>query len=196
MSSANEDLAAGLIRYYGTELGYVVDNKDPLKLHRVRVSIPNLIESSAWALPRTMGGGNKGRGSSQVPAIGSLVYVDFIGGDVERPVYSGGPPTIPDSGPETSEEIQAAGNDAEKVSIIHESDRLLVWVDERDGKQQLLVRDKQIEDGPQIQIDLVSGVVRIAALSLLTLESVGAVVIDGASVTINGRIVLAGGGPI
>lgn len=196
MSTANEDLQAGKARYYAVELGYVVDNADPEKRHRVRISIPNLVEKSAWALPTTIGGGNKNRGSSQAPAVGSLVCVWFLGGDIERPIYSGGPWTLPDSGVEQSEELQAVGEEAHKVSVIHESTRLLIWVDEREGKEQLLIRDKSMEDGPRIQIDLASGSIKISTLAYLSLEAVGAVNIDGASVTINGRVVMAGGGPI
>lgn len=68
-----------------THLGKVVDRDDPDNLCRVRVKIPGVMERSAWARPR--GGGSKNAGSASVPPLGADVYVDFIGGNPEMPVW-------------------------------------------------------------------------------------------------------------
>src|ERR1700712_1760831 len=137
MSSSNEDIADGKVRYFAIEHGKVIDNVDPQGLYRVRIKIHGIVEKSQWAWPvGTMGGGSKGRGAWVVPDIGADVVVQFLGGDVERPVYQtawwgklkDGTEELP---------TEAAGlspEDTAKVQTIHESSRLKIWVDEREGK--------------------------------------------------------------
>ena len=71
--------------------GTVIDNADPLKLARVRVSIPGTLEQSGWALPAgTQGGGKGQRGTWAPPPKDADVYVRFVLGDPDRPIYEGG----------------------------------------------------------------------------------------------------------
>lgn len=67
----------------------VVENNDPLKLLRIKVTIPNLLEGSTESLPWCMpilasalGGNTKASVSVAVPPLGSHVVVVFQGGDV------------------------------------------------------------------------------------------------------------------
>ena len=73
-------------RYDSVFLGEVVGIEDPLRLGRVRVHVPGLIEPSAWALPMGMMLGVKD-GFFFVPAVGSNVAVFLHQGDVDFPVY-------------------------------------------------------------------------------------------------------------
>ena len=72
----------------GLFAGTVIDRSDPDRLGRVRVSIPGVLDESAWALPK--GGGAAQWGSNDVPPIGATVYVQFLNRDENRPVYEPG----------------------------------------------------------------------------------------------------------
>jgi hypothetical protein len=68
----------------------VVENKDPLNLHRVQIIVSGVVEDAPWAVPDTVNGGGGGGDSTQdIPAIGSKVYVKFQQGKTEFPVYRG-----------------------------------------------------------------------------------------------------------
>lgn len=89
--------------YDGDFMATVVDNVDPMKLHRFKVTIPGLLESDdpsalPWVLPKVktaFGNDNVSNTSSKqsygisIPAIGSRVYVYFQNGDPHFPVYEG-----------------------------------------------------------------------------------------------------------
>lgn len=197
MSSANEDLAAGRVRYYGVEHGLVIDNEDPEGLYRVRAEVPGLIEKTPWMFPiGTQGGGAPQRGAWTVPDVGASVAIFFIGGDVERPVYMCGWWKTPDAGSQMPSEAKAVPlTEVHKVQTVHESKRVRIWVDERDDKEQLSIQDKTNED-VFIQVDLKNGVVKISALAALQLEAVGRVEIKGAEVIIQERLVLPDSKPI
>lgn len=71
-------------------IGLVTDNKDPLKLGRVRVKIPILSEQDAtqWA-PIVMPGAGKNRGWFFIPELEDEVLVIFEHGDLNRPLVIG-----------------------------------------------------------------------------------------------------------
>ena len=73
-------------RYYGIYRGVVKDNKDPKKQRRLKISITqttgNEITDWAWPLePSNI--------SIDAPIVGQGVWVMFIGGDPDYPVWSG-----------------------------------------------------------------------------------------------------------
>lgn len=75
-------------------LGVVVDNNDPLKKQRVRVSVPGKLEYESldelpWLLPKTYSpyGVGDNYGVVHVPRIGSRVYVSFQDADTKFGVY-------------------------------------------------------------------------------------------------------------
>ena len=181
----------------GMNVGVVTDNADPLNLYRVRVRIPGLIEpASAWAFPLGMpGGGSKRRGLAFGPEVGTEVAVFFNQGDVDHPYYmigNWGTDEVP--GPvggyagsdETAEVVPSA--DAHDV-IAMETKRYVIIIDDRVGKERLVLRDKNT--GDQLLMDGVKGGIQVLATAMLHLKSMGSVVIDGAAVTIQGRAVLA-----
>jgi uncharacterized protein involved in type VI secretion and phage assembly len=93
-------------RFVGKFPGIVVDNADPKALGRLRVQVPEVFgeESTGWCLPCSPYAG-AGVGLAAVPPAGSLVYVEWTGGDITRvPIWSGGSwpdgSGVADAGPE------------------------------------------------------------------------------------------------
>lgn len=208
MSTAIEDAQQGKHAYYAPHLGTVIDNADPEGLHRVRVEIPNLIEKSHWAWPfGTNGGGSKQRGAWRVPEKGASVIVQFLGGDVERPIYTAAWWGVQEDGtderPSEVKEVTPVA-DAHQVAGIYEGRRLKVWVDERDGKQQLGIQDKGSEGMspeaiamlPYVQIDLENGSITLSSVAGTTIKSLGRIDLVGTEVYIMGRQVLPGSKPL
>ena len=80
-------------RYFGKYEAIVTDNNDPDELGKVKLSVPELFGtgfSTDWARPAAMQyGGIGNNGFFTVPEIGSGVYVEFLAGNVNRPIYSG-----------------------------------------------------------------------------------------------------------
>jgi hypothetical protein len=76
-------------------IGLVVDNDDPQRLQRVRVTIKGLYEGSVadlpWVAPKVgLGFGNAGgAGRVSVPLLNSKIYVELQNGDSHYPVYTG-----------------------------------------------------------------------------------------------------------
>lgn len=87
-----------------TYAGIVESNKDPLKLGRVKVRVPHVYGSEStgsgyvgvndlpWALPAGMpaGGSAQSGGFSQIPSPGDKVWVRFLDGEPEKPIWEWG----------------------------------------------------------------------------------------------------------
>jgi phage baseplate assembly protein gpV len=90
-------------RYYGKYRGFVFDNADPSNLGRLRATVPRLLGDSVatgWALPSFPYGGAKEQGFFAVPDVGAGIWVEFEGGDLRFPIWSGtwfSSNTIPES---------------------------------------------------------------------------------------------------
>ncbi len=102
-----EELLARLIervesRYYGKYRGEVVDNDDPDSLGRIKAKVPRLThdEEIGWALPAFPYGGTSEQGFFAVPDVGASVWIEFEGGDLSFPIWTGtwyGDGEIPES---------------------------------------------------------------------------------------------------
>lgn len=95
-SSVENDVLAKLIskvdgRYYGKYRGIVTDNNDPDDLGRVKAKVPRLLndEETGWALPAFCYGGLSEQGFFAVPDINAGVWIEFEGGDLSYPVWTG-----------------------------------------------------------------------------------------------------------
>lgn len=108
MQSQNETILARLIervegRYYGKYRGVVTCNKDPNDLGRVKAQVPRVLgdlETTGWALPAFAYGGAKEQGFFAVPDVGAGVWIEFEGGELRFPIWSGtwyAPGAIPES---------------------------------------------------------------------------------------------------
>jgi hypothetical protein len=70
---------------YGKYRGVVQNNDDPMELGRVQALVPDLShELLAWALPCL-----PSAGPYAVPAVGASIWVEFEGGDLDSPIWSG-----------------------------------------------------------------------------------------------------------
>jgi len=91
--------------------GRVESNKDPLKLGRVKVRVPHVYGATGggsgfvatndlpWALPAGMpaGGSANSGGFSQIPEVGDKVWVRFLDGEPEKPIWEWGMQSYDDS---------------------------------------------------------------------------------------------------
>ncbi len=103
-------------RYYGKYRGYVSSVSDPQNLGRIKAYVPRLLgeAETGWCMPCAPYAGPD-QGLFTVPDVGAGVWIEFEGGDLSRPLWSGmwwGKPTPGDIGqpdstarlaPETSE---------------------------------------------------------------------------------------------
>jgi uncharacterized protein involved in type VI secretion and phage assembly len=76
--------------FYGKYRGVVTDNQDPLRIGRVRASVPDVYGDleSGWATPSAPFGGNR-MGYFAVPDVGAGVWIEFEYGDPDYPIWSG-----------------------------------------------------------------------------------------------------------
>lgn len=96
---------------YGfTYAGIVESVKDPLKLGRLKVRVPHVFGSNAtgsgyigvndlpWALPAGLpaGGSSQSGGFSHLPEVGDKVWVRFLDGEPEKPIWEWGMQSIED----------------------------------------------------------------------------------------------------
>lgn len=159
-------------KLYGLYTGTVVDREDPELLGRITVEIPGLIDTeSNWAFPRT--GGSKNWGSVNIPPVGSDVYVQFIMGDIDQPVWEPGPFGLEENFPE---------HEGADVSVFGSGPFRLV-IDNREGVQTATFKIVKTVNGAEDSIcELVfnadTNSVRMYATSALQIESGGIVDID------------------
>jgi hypothetical protein len=177
--------------------GVVVDNKDPLRMGRVRFQVPGLIEpASDWAMPvGSTGGGSDGVGFYWPPQIGAEVAVFFVMGDVDQPRYLIGAWGAPAGKTEVPRFARALT--LEEAGQVHgfASKRFEVVLDDRPGHEAIRITDL---DHPEdlIEIDGVSHGVTIAGSVAVVIRSVGVVDIQALQIRLNGRIVRESTDPI
>lgn len=77
-------------RVYGKFRGTVLNNIDPQSLGRVQAMVPEVLGEvpTGWATPCAPYAGTTA-GFFSVPPIGAGVWIEFEGGDVSRPIWSG-----------------------------------------------------------------------------------------------------------
>jgi hypothetical protein len=95
MNNIDEVLARLIQRvdshYYGKYRGQVIDNNDPSNLGRIKANVPRVlgVEDSGWALPAFPYGGASEQGFFAVPDVGAGVWIEFEGGDLSYPIWTG-----------------------------------------------------------------------------------------------------------
>jgi len=95
MNSVNDRLAEAEsdLKYDGYTIGFVTENADPEGLGRIKIKIPNLLDTDQgpvpWCLPtrKSPFGQGPGYGVYGSPKVGSPVRVTFQNGDPQYPVY-------------------------------------------------------------------------------------------------------------
>jgi uncharacterized protein involved in type VI secretion and phage assembly len=78
-------------RFFGKYRGQVTDNNDPDNLGRIKAKVPRVLsdEESGWALPAFIYGGSSEQGLFALPDVGAGVWIEFEGGDLSYPVWTG-----------------------------------------------------------------------------------------------------------
>jgi uncharacterized protein involved in type VI secretion and phage assembly len=78
-------------RYYGKYRGTVISNVDVQNQGRILAQVAGVsnVVPSTWALPCLPFAGTLA-GFLVLPAIGSAVWIEFEGGDVRKPIWTGG----------------------------------------------------------------------------------------------------------
>lgn len=78
--------------YYGVYQGVVTNINDPEKRGRIKVICPEVLggdEESAWCDPLVQVAYDNG-GDFCIPEVEEMVWIMFIAGDIDRPVWTGG----------------------------------------------------------------------------------------------------------
>ena len=78
-------------KYYGLYQGVVTNIEDPEKRGRIKVKCPSLLgkTESAWCDPLVQVAYDNG-GDFCIPTVDETVWLQFIAGDINKPVYMGG----------------------------------------------------------------------------------------------------------
>jgi uncharacterized protein involved in type VI secretion and phage assembly len=78
-------------KFYGKHRGLVINNIDPMQKARLLVQVPDVIGLglSSWAMPCVPVAGPQ-MGAFVLPLVGSLVWVEFEGGNPDYPIWTGG----------------------------------------------------------------------------------------------------------
>ncbi len=76
--------------FYGKYRGTVIDNIDPLNQGRLQVAAPQVLGAvvTSWAMPCVPYAGQN-VGFCMVPPIDAAVWVEFEGGDLDYPIWTG-----------------------------------------------------------------------------------------------------------
>ena len=78
-------------KFFGVYRATVTNNIDPLQIGRIQATVPDVsaLTPTTWAMPCIPIAG-KQMGTFMVPQIGAGVWLQFEGGDPDRPVWTGG----------------------------------------------------------------------------------------------------------
>lgn len=144
-------------RYYGKYRGYVSNVTDPENTGRIKAYVPRLLgeAETGWCLPCSPYAGPD-QGFYTIPDVGAGVWIEFEGGDLSRPLWSGmwwGKPASADVGqpdstarfaPESSEIPKEAYPDRivePGVRILKSSLGHYVLLDDRKDTARVELRD-------------------------------------------------------
>jgi hypothetical protein len=77
-------------QFFGKYRGVVVNNTDPMQLARIQATVPAVAGDGplGWALPCSPFAGPD-MGLVMVPPVGANVWIEFEGGDLDHPIWSG-----------------------------------------------------------------------------------------------------------
>lgn len=186
--------------------GRVLDNADPKGQGRIRAIIPGIFEEdSPWMYPiGSPGGGQTELGFFFPPRVGANVAVFFKGGDTDYPryligtwAYPSGVTDIPRFARFDPQDDTTPITDEERYLVNGiETERWQIIMDNRDGRQSLIIRDKNGLPDPnneggfirdEIEIDGANRGIRIQAVAGLSIKCVGSISIDAPNIRINGR---------
>ncbi|MDA4121758.1 MAG: phage baseplate assembly protein V [Thaumarchaeota archaeon] len=107
-------MSQGEKKYFGKYRGTISSNVDPSGQGRVQVTVPSILQGqdTGWAMPSSPYAGSQ-VGIYAIPPVGSYVWVEFEGGDINHPVWSGsfwGPGDAPTQDPTTNTKMIKTAN--------------------------------------------------------------------------------------
>jgi hypothetical protein len=152
-------------QFYGKYRGTVEDNKDPLKLGRLKLRVPSVLiddpdtpdkdESvTDWAWPCLPCGGASEQGFFFVPEVGSHVWVEFEEGNLDHPIWVGTFWANPGGTPQTPTEAQdMAGTEQDsepKRRVLKTSSGHFMEFCDISGKESITIQHK---DGAMLKMD-------------------------------------------
>jgi uncharacterized protein involved in type VI secretion and phage assembly len=84
-------MMADRTRHFGKYRGTVLNTIDPELRARLQAIVPDVLgtQPTTWAMPATPYAG-PGSGFVAVPPVGAGVWIEFEGGDLDFPIWSGG----------------------------------------------------------------------------------------------------------
>jgi uncharacterized protein involved in type VI secretion and phage assembly len=156
-------------RIYGKYEGIVVDTADPERLGRLKATVAELLGAvpTGWAKPCVPYAG-RNAGFFSLPLPGSGVWIEFEGGDVSRPIWTGcywGAGEVPVPPP--------AGVPGEQTTKIWRSDLGLCAVLD-DAAQVMTLSDATGQNKVEVSV----------ATGTITVKGVARIVLDGQVVQI------------
>jgi uncharacterized protein involved in type VI secretion and phage assembly len=163
--------------FFGKYRGTVVDNKDPLFSGRVKVSVPYAMgDVNDWALPCFPYAGTQA-GVFVVPPVGANVWVEFEGGDIDRPIWVGGfftlgkAPVLALAAPPGTEEvvIQVGSNNTVSIKDLPGPVGGILL---KSGNAMIMINDQGIilNDGSGGMLTMLKGIVSINPPNLVILK--------------------------
>lgn len=165
--------------YFGKFRGTVVDNDDPNKRGRLKVSVPAVLETlEVWAMPCVPYAGDK-VGFYVMPETGSGVWVEFEGGDPSYPIWSGcfwGDDELPDDA--TGPTMKILRTKTGQIQFDDDAGEIIVKND--DDATVTLAQDITIEAGSSTQTIGSSGVVSESGAGKVEVATAGVNVNSGA----------------
>jgi uncharacterized protein involved in type VI secretion and phage assembly len=150
-----ERIVAGLVEkierhFYGKYRGIVVDNEDPARLGRLKLSVPSVLGAdvvTGWATPCSPYGGAADQGFLFVPERDSGVWVEFEEGDLEFPIWVGTFWSRPDAESQLPRPQADDGSDQQEVQdpptrkIIKTLKGHTIQLEDADDQESILIRE-------------------------------------------------------
>lgn len=177
-------------RIYGVTVGIVTNNKDPEKLGRVKLKLPDRLGDmeTDWARIATMMGGNS-MGTFFLPDVNDEVLVVFREGDIREPYVIGALWNSKEKPPETNED----GKNNKKIIKSRKGHTVTIDDDDQGGGIELKTeggavvnmanKDKKITvetGGTKAEFDGNSNVIKVTGNSKVEISAGSSkVVIDG-----------------
>ena len=182
-------------RFYGKYRGIVIDDDDPLRLGRVKVSVPSVLGQdvvTGWATPCVPYGGAAGQGLLFVPQRGAGVWVEFEEGDLEFPIWVGTYWCQPGGDSQAPKPNDTTGKQLAEVKqpptrkIIKTAKGHTIQFEDADDAEMLLLREGsqghlitmnkdgvRIVDGTGNSIEMTDSAMTLAAKTAFTIDASG-----------------------
>lgn len=186
-------------KLFGLYEGVVINRNDPEGLCRCKVAIPGIFDPQTendgpWCRPR--GCGSKNWGTNEAPPKGADVYIQFVNGNPEHPVWELAFPGKPNGESEVFPEyedpdVQVFGRGAFRIVL-----------DQREGQKRALLKvvktiGNQEQDIVWLEVNYEDNSAKLFAESALGLEAGAIVDINSpGSVQVRGRKVTPSNKPI